>query len=251
MMAGEGTDDDGVPEGAGRGNEGLAHRLARLGGSSNDRGRTHAALVGEEAAGNTIAGCHHDGGSHKTATSGGGVEGGADDELDGRPHKVGIHAKDDEAAHHIEQSHEGHQDGTHAGDALDATQDDDSGEHADKDAYDPGGNAEGLVGQQGDAVGLDGTADAKGGQRREDGKEHGEPLHVQTTLEGIHRTTIPAAIAAFDTIFHSEQALGILGGHAEDASEPAPQHGTRTAQRHCRSHTHDIACANGGSEGGG
>ena len=89
-------------------------------------------------------------------------------------------------------------------------------------------------------VGLHGAADAKRRQGSEDGKEDGEPLHIQSALKGVHRTTIGMAVAALHTIFHSQQSLGIFRGHAEDACEPAPQHGTRTTQCHSRGHAHDM-----------
>ena len=54
----EGTDDDGIPEGSGRGYQRLAYRIAGLGGGSYDRCRTESRLVGEESAGDTIAGCY-------------------------------------------------------------------------------------------------------------------------------------------------------------------------------------------------
>ena len=91
----------------------------------------------------------------------------------------------------------------------------------------------------------------KGGQGGEDGKENGEPLHVEASLKGIHRTTIGMAVAALHTIFHSQQSLGIFRGHAKDACKPAPQHGSRTSQCHGRGHAHNIACADGGRQGCG
>ena len=94
----QGTDDDGIPEGAGAADQRLADGVAGLGSGSDDGCRTHTTLVGEQAAGNTIAGGHHDGSPYEAATGSRGVEGRLDDELNGGPHIVAIHAEDGDAS---------------------------------------------------------------------------------------------------------------------------------------------------------
>ena len=72
--------------------------------------------------------------------------------------------------------------------------------------------------------------------------------HAQATLQRIHRTTIGAAVGRTDPVLHRQQALGILGGHAEDAGQPAPQHSAGTAQGYGRGYADDIAGAYRGGQ---
>ena len=247
-QAGEGADDDGVPEGAGAADQRLAHGVARLGCCRHDGCAAHAALVAEQSAGNAVAGGHHHRAAHEAAACCRRVEGRVDDELHGRPDEGGVHDEDDDAPYDIEHGHEGHEHRAHLGDGLHTAQDDDSGEHTDADADEPRRHTKRLVGQQGDAVCLHRAPDAKRGEGSEDGKQDGQPLHVEATLEGVHRAAIHATVAALYTVFHGQQTLGILRRHAEDAGQPAPQHGARAAQRHGRGHAHDVSRADGGSQ---
>ena len=69
------TDNHGIPEGAGAADQRLADGVAGLGSGSDDGCLTHTTLVGEQTAGNTIAGGHHDGSPYEAATSSRGVKG--------------------------------------------------------------------------------------------------------------------------------------------------------------------------------
>ena len=69
-QAGDGTDDDRVPEGAARRHQCLTDGVARLGGSGHDGCRTQTRLIGEQSAGDAVAGGHHDRRADKAAASG-------------------------------------------------------------------------------------------------------------------------------------------------------------------------------------
>ena len=169
-------------------------------------------------------------------------------ELDSRPYVCAIHAENNNTARDIEQSHKRYEDGTHTGYGLNAAQDDASCQDADEDTHNPRRYAKGLAGQQGNRVCLNGTAYAKRCQSGEDCKQDGEPLHAQTTLQGIHRTTISMPFLIVNTIFDSQQTLGILRCHTEDTRQPTPKHSTRTTQGYSCSHTHNVTRSDGGCQ---
>ena len=92
------------------------------------------------------------------------------------------------------------------------------------------------------------AANAKGGQCREQGKRLGKPFHAKPALQRIHGAAQHAAILCFYAVFYRHKRLGIFGGNAQHARQPAPQHGARPAQRHRCAHAHNIAGANGGGQ---
>ena len=57
-----------------------------------------------------------------------------------------------------------------------------------------------------------------------------------------------AAVLCFYAVLYRHKRLGIFGGNAQHARQPAPQHGARPAQRHRCAHAHNIAGANGGGQ---
>ena len=69
-QAGDGTDDDRVPEGAARRYQCLTDGVARLGGGCHDGCRAQSRLIGEESAGDAVAGSHHDRCADEAAASG-------------------------------------------------------------------------------------------------------------------------------------------------------------------------------------
>ena len=54
-----------------------------------------------------------------------------------------------------------------------------------------------------------------------------------------------------DAVFHGQQPFRIFGGNAEHPRQPAPEHGSRSAQGDGSGHTDDVACADSGGERGG
>ena len=219
-----------------------------MGGSSDNGGTTHTALVAEESSGDTISGCHHHGGTYESSASCRGVEGRIDDQLDGWPHIAAVDAENDDAAQHIEHRHERHEDGTDLGNHLHTSQDNQSRQQTNKDTDNPRGDAKCLLSKECDGVGLNRTADTERCQRCEDGKEHTQPFHAESTLQSIHRTAVPAAVLSLHTIFYSEQSFCIFRRHAEDTCQPAPEYSTRTAEGHSSSHSHNISRSDSGCQ---
>ena len=73
-------------------------------------------------------------------------------------------------------------------------------------------------------------------------------FHAKPALQRIHGAAQHAPVLCFHAVFHGNQRLGILGGDAQHAGQPAPQHGARPAQRHRCAHAHNIARADGGRQ---
>ena len=77
-------------------------------------------FVGEQAAGNTVTSCHHDALTDQAASDCAGLECQGADGLDRGDQSIMVHAQNDNAAQHIEGSHEGNQLFTNGSDGLDA-----------------------------------------------------------------------------------------------------------------------------------
>ena len=204
------TDNHRVPKCSRTRHQCLTNGIACLGRCRHDGCRTHTALIGEQSAGNAIAGRHHHRGSNKAASCSRGIEGRFDNQLDGWPDVAAVHEENHNASDDIEYGHERHQEGTHTGNGFHTAEDDGRSQQADEDADYPCGNAKRLVSQQGDGVGLHRTADAKRCQCRKHGEKHRQPLHAKPALKGIHRASIEVTILSLDTIFHSQQPFGIF-----------------------------------------
>lgn len=210
----DGTDDDGVPEGAAAADQRLSHRIARLGGGCHDGCRAHARLIGEQSAGYTVTGCHHDGGSDEAAAGSLRREGRVDYQLDGWPQEVDVGAENVNAAQYVEEGHERDKQPADVGDAADAAQQDASCQQADDDARDDVVDVVGLVGQGGDSVGLYGVADTERSKGRKHGEKHGKPLPAETALQGVHGAAEHAASLGLHAVLDGEHALGILRRNA-------------------------------------
>ncbi len=156
-----------------------------------------------------------------------------------------------EAGNDVEDGHEGHHLARHAGDGLDPPQGhqchDQGQQHG---GHFPGhreGEAHGIT----DGVDLGEGADAEEGDAdAKQGEQLGEHLGAEPLLQVVHGAARHLAVGVLLAIFHRQQALGILGGHAEQGGHPHPEQGTRAAQLDGGGDPDDVAGAYGGGEGG-
>ena len=189
--------------------------------------------------------------AHEAATGRCGIEGGLKDEFQGVPHVRSVDEKDVAAAQHVEGGHERDECRADPGNAL-HPEDDYKGY-----AYGDGRTGislrdlVSLVAQHRDGVALHQVADAERGAHREDAEQHGQPFHVQPSLQRVHGAACHLAVGRADTVFHGQQPFCIFGGDAEHARQPAPKDGSRPAQCDSRGHADDVARADGGGEGRG
>ena len=79
----------------------------------------------------------------------------------------------------------------------------------------------------GPRVGLHRTADAERGQHAEQGKQHGQPLDAQAALDVVHGAAAHLALVVGDAVLDGQHGLAVLGGHAEEGSDPTSEHGAR------------------------
>ena len=250
------ADNDRRPERAGRGNERLTHRIARLRGGRDERRGAHAGLVREQTARHAVLERETDAAADQTARDRARPEREREDRPEGREDVVEVDAEDDDAAEHIEQRHDRNQLFAHGRDALDAAEDDDGGNDAEHDADGDARNADGQVGLDDlrDGVDLRAAADAERCEHRKQREQHGERfaefLPFQSALERVHRAAHHAAVCGLHAVLDRDQALRVLGRDAEHAGQPAPQYRARTAEIDRRADADDVARADGGRERG-
>ena len=248
--------DNRRPEGAGRRNERLPHRIARLCRAGNQRRRTHAGLIREQAACHAVLQRQTDAAADQTARDRARPERKGEDCLERRENVVVVDAENDDAAEHVEQRHDRHELFAHGRDALDAAENDDGGDDAEHDADGDARNADGQVGLDDlrDGVDLRAAAGAEGrqhGKQREQNRHHlAELLPFQAALKCIHRAAHHAAVCGLHAVLDRDQALRVLGRDAEHTGQPAPQHRARAAEIDGRAHAYDVARADGGRKRG-
>ena len=73
---------------------------------------------------------------------------------------------------------------------------------------------------------------------------------MQAALQCVHRAALHAAVLGLHAVLDCDQAFRILGGDAEYAGQPAPEHSARAAEEYRRTHADNIARADGGSQRG-
>ena len=226
----------------------MTNGIARLGGRCHDRGTTHTRFVGEQSAGDTIAGSKHHRTSHETSSGCLGRKGRDADELQRWPNKLAVHEQDDNTADDIEKCHKRYERRTNPGDALDAAQDHEADQYRDDQSRNDGIYLIGLEGECGNGIGLDRITDSEGCNGGKDGKEYGHPFPAEPPLQGIHRTTQQSSVLRLHAVFHGQQPLRIFRGNAEETRQPAPQHSPGASKCHSRSHTDDVTRSDGGGQ---
>ena len=253
----EQADDDGIPERAGHGNERLASGVLRRGGRRDERSRAHARFVGENAALEAELQSQGDRGANRAAGGARRSEGAHDDLTNGFTKVLTVQANNDDAAHHVEDGHDGNELLAHAGNRLDAAQNDNGHKRHDHDADEPLRNGRAVDERRvvqciGERVRLGRSANAERGQRREQGKQHSkhaaELLVLEAALERIHRAAEHLAGVVFHAVLHADEDLGVLGGDTQNTGDPHPEDGARAAEQKARAHADDVARTDGGSE---
>ena len=248
--------DNRRPEGAGRRNERLPHRIARLRRAGNQRRRAHAGLIREQAACHAVLQRQTDTAADQSAGHRARLERQHENGLESRQQKIVVGAQNNDAADHIEQRHQRHQFFAHNCNGFNAANNDNRGDNAENNADCDTRQADGEVGLQhlGNRVDLRAAADAERGEHGEQRKQHrhhlAELLPLEAALKRVHRAAHHAAVRGLHAVLDRDQALRVLSGNAEHAGQPAPQHGTRSAEIDGRADTDDVARADGRRECG-
>ena len=243
--AGDGADHHGVEKGAGHADVALLHRVVGGGGGRNDGGGAHARLIGKAPPGDAEVDAPEPGG-------GPGREGHGE-EINHRPGQGGAVAPDHrETGGQIEKRHGGNQNGGDSGDAADAAQHGKKSQHRHHSAGQQGRDVENAVQGLGDGVGLGHVADAERGQNCGEGEEKSQqtaqPPGGDGLAHGVHGAAGPLAPGIDLPVFDRQHALGEFGTQAEGGGEFHPHQGTGAAGGESSGHTHDVSCADGGSQ---
>ena len=212
----------------------------------------HAGFVGEQAALCALAqsGDDAEGGA---AYRGLRVEGALEDQGQGCRQVGDVGDDDCQAADQVDNCHDRHQlfrDGGNAGNAADEHE---AGQHCHDDAHGPRGNAEGGVAGGCDGVGLNHAAHEAQGQDDGHGEEAGQDLAagaLKGSADVVDRTAVDGAVGHFLTGCLGKHGLGVVGGHAQEGDDPHPEDGARATDQDSAAGTHDVASTHLGSDGG-
>lgn len=156
---------------------------------------------------------------------------------------------DGQAGEEVEHSHERHDGGSCAGDALETAECDGSDEHGEHDVSHVGRHAERDVYALYDGVYLSECTDAEeGNEHAEYGEDDGQRtvFFAEAELDVVHRAAGYLAELVFGAVLDSEQAFRILGGHAEECGYPHPEDSAGAAGSYSRSDADDVAGADRG-----
>ena len=242
--AGEGADDDGIPERTGGGDKCLLHGIGRAHRGGYDGGGTHACLIGEETAAHAILHGKHERGADEAARGCLFAKGAGEDEADGRPHIFGIDHQQQDATYHINNGHGRHAGCAYAGDTLEPTQQHHGDQHEQHTARQPRGHRKsGGLQHASHGIGLRDIADAKGRHGGEHRKEHRQPLAAHTTLQDIHGTAHQLTIGGVHAVANGQQALRIAGGHTQHTGDHAPEDSPRPPCGQSHGHAYNVARA--------
>ena len=260
---GHGTDDDGVHEDLEHAVNTLLNGVLDIRGGMGHRSGTKAGLVGEDAAANALGNCRLDGCAGYAAGDSGGIERAHKDALEGVGDSGDVDNDHNQGRDHIDDRHDGHQQGAHVADPLNAAhqddEHDDGGDDADHQGDDlllalSGGDKarDRLVDGAGDGVDLGHVADAEGGQAAEEGEDDSQPLPLgaKAVLDVVHGAADPVALRVFLTVLDSQGDLGIFGAHAHQSGHPHPEDSAGAADGDSAGHTRDVAGTDGRRQSG-
>ena len=254
------ADDHRAPKRAGHGHERLARGVLRLGGGADERSRTQARLVREQAARTAELQRHDDAASHRTAEGRARGEGTFEDQPERLADERPVANEDIGAAQNVRDAHDGHELLADVGDGSQAAHDDEQGATAHDGGDDPGLHAEVRLRNRGDGAGLHSRSDSEDSKACHDGEPDGHELRpprngavgtLVALLPHVHGAAHHVALAVLHAVLHGRVDLGVLRCHAQDTREPHPQHRTRAAGEHCRGHADDGTRSQRGGKRGG
>ena len=220
------------------------------GGGGSVGSRAHARLVGEEAALDAVDHRLGDGIAHGPGTRLLDTEGRLDDESQNPGQLTDVHDHHEQRHQDVSQRHEGHHQLGETGDAADAAEDDEAGEHHQGQTAHPVGDAEGDVHGQADGVGLHRVEHQTEGQQQAEGEDHSHPAHAKAALHVVGGAAPVVAILILDLVELGQGALHEGGGHADEGDQPHPEDGARATQIDGDGHTGQIARPDAGRQAG-
>ena len=208
-----------------------------LGHGGHVRRAAEARFVGEQAA----LDAHQDGRADAAGEGRFQAKGALDDQRQGRRHFGNVHADHHQRHADVGEGHDRYQYVGHAGDALDAAEDDQADHRHQGEAAEVGGQAEGVVQRGGHGVGLHGVEAEAEGHQQQDREDDGQPAQAQAVLDVEGRTATVAAIRLTALEQLRQRALEVAGGHAQQGDQPHPEHRAWAAEHDGHGHAGDVA----------
>ena len=253
--AGDGADNDGIPEGTGHIDIALTDRIISGSCCCGDSGRAHAGFIGEAAASDTETDCIHDRSGDAAEDAAADclwIESHHENEIETMWNVLDIEDDAEETGDDIEECHGRNDNRGNFGNGLDTADDDDERKDGQDDAADFRRHAEGGMYSAGDRVCPGHVADAEGS---DDSKECEKEAHdgakrfvLEAVLHGEHRAAFHFTLCIDFAVLDREHAFTKFRGEAEAGGDPHPHESARAAGEHSGRYTDDIAGTDGRSQ---
>ena len=217
------------------------------------RGRAHAGLIGEQAAGHAKAHRLLHGHTGHAAGHRLRVERQHKDLRKGIGQRLVVHDQDHHAAHNVKRRHDGHDLFGHSGNALHAAQEDERCDHGYDNAHGQMAHAKGVMERITDGVGLYHVAheaQRQNNKYREYACQHLAKGALERRADVVRRAAGDFAVDG-GAITLGQHGLGVNRRHAEERRYPHPEQRARAAADQRRGAAGDVAGAHLGRNGRG
>jgi len=252
--SGHGEDNEGIEEETDHGHDTLIVGLLDVCKGVGVGSRTHAGLIGEQTALCTLADSGLESITDAAADDGIGHECVLEDHADSFGESLDVDDDKDDAAHNVENCHNGDDLFGDGGNALDAAKENESCNNSEHKTYDPGSNT-GCIGDGlADGVGLNHAAheaqSQNGGYAEETGKEVTKAVG-EGALDVVDRAAVDGTVLVDLLGLLSQDCLSIDGGHAEEGDDPHPEDSAGATDENSAGSTDDVAGTDLGRNCGG
>ena len=216
-----------------------------------NRRRTETGFIGEDAAGETLLHRHHDGITKEAPADTLEGEGTGKNPAKHCRDLADAHDDQDDTGQNVEHRHEGNKKLGDFADALDAAQSDQCNHKRDQEAGQHRREVEQVSQRAGDLTALGNVADTEGGKAAQQTEDNCQPLPFfpDSVFNIVHRAAVVDAVLILDAVLHGKDDFGVLGHHAEEGSNPHPEHRASAAGEDGARHARDIAGADRAGKG--
>ena len=243
---GHGNNDDSVDENANHCDNALIMRILDVGERMSMRGGTHTGFVAEQTALCALRDCSPNAKECTTKASSW-IKCALENEADSRRKVASIHNEHDESTANVKHRHDRHELFGDGGKTMQVANEDEAGEHCDKETDNPCRGTECMVHRLSNGVRLDHGSDKAKSDNGSDGKKAGEEP-TAGTLEScgdvVSRAAVGQTVFIDDLRLLSERRFSIVCGHTKKSDDPHPEDGTRTTNEDSATCADDVTRAN-------
>ena len=249
---GDRADDQRVDDRAQHGDEALVDRVLDLGGGVRNRRRALTGFVREDAACDAFLHGQHQQADRDTGAGAVEAEGPFEDHGESARDRVEVHADHNQTTDKVGDGHDRHEAAGHAGNPLDAAQNDGACGCGEDERCDERRDAVAAVQRIRDGVGLDRGACAPAGQNAQRCEQTAQPgpFRAHAVLDVVHRAADMASFVIDLTEADGEHAFGVFRGGADNCRDPHPEHRARPANGDGGRDAGNVAGPDGRREGG-